>query len=799
MAEDHRIALPLMNLTRRHVLSLLLTAPLAGHARAEGAVELTKARENRLQKYLPKVLVKMQKREPVFAVVCGDEISSFFQPGKPRSDSDHLMAWHSHFLDRLGSPFSYHGGVTDLMASTFPSAPDPKFKERQEAYQLKRLEWEKTKKGPAPVPPGLPQNTSEYGVNDLLRLGTTGVVPINNKNSFFSRNFSTEGALALQALDPLSSLAFNIVPENMPDIVILAYGARDALENASLEAFRKSLEQAVAICRQRGADVLLAGPPPALDEADERSAIGRARPWAAVMREVAEAAGVYFADLGAVAMHRPSDLMNRTPEGAFRSAAESLRPAFHHGAGLQDALHPNAAAHRRMGMLAADWLLDGEPALPWQIVSAEMDLALDPAGGGTLNIRVENRTDEEQTLSVSPLRFTGWVTRPREPDRFYTFRKQSTKDGAVFPRRKFTFVLQPTTTAALPGRNEAPPPHEEFVRGSILVCDDQFQHLVDIKARILPLALLWPEERTDNAASEHLLKCSLLNTGKEDIDATLTLEWLGQKTPLSPVSVAAGESQPLLIKLPLPPVDSAFRFSGEAIIHVTRGTHTWKFQRRIEGIRHTGLNEKLPLVPVAQWRSTPQAPPDPQTIQLTADANLSGLFLTIDVPASITSDDVANRPWGRLEIQIDGRKAGENGTLGCVGTLIVEIPRGDSANPLPLQPVRPAVFGSGYMHPYDETRSFICKAKFQQAGGRRITFNMARSILVHHGWSLDGGGQNDFGFNVRLMLCDGNAGGFTAARTWALAAGSFPAADARSLTVMELRNKPAARWSLRIC
>ncbi len=789
-----------MDFTRRHVLAALLALPCARTAHGAGADAsggahdelLTKEQEARLKKFLPRTWPKLKEREPVFVGVCGDEISAFYQPGGVPGRASHLMAWYAHFLDRLGAPFFYHGGVVDLNPPT--EADRQALKKQWEEYRKLRAEWEKKRKGDPPKLPGLPAGDAlapsrELGTNDILRLTQLPEDNPYTPSTFFADNYCETGAVGVQVFDPLMSNVFRTAET---DLVVIAFGARDALAGASLATFRTALETAVAECRKKGADVILAGPPPALDEADERAAIGRSRPWAAVAREVAQAAGVFFADLGAAAVYQPSDLMNRTVKSSFRAAMEPVRRMFDHGSKVQDGLHPNAAAHLRMGETAAEWLLNGEPVRSFDL-SGEFDSGGGPNGEAVLTLRAARVTaDQPLTLAICPLRFNGWSVKPGSLDRVHTFQPGR---GA----RLFRYEMVPNA--------EPPQGSEEFLRGSAIVSDDDAQHLVDVKVRMRPLAMLWPEQRVDGASGDCLLKCTLVNTGTSDLDLSLTLEWLGKQTALPAVKVGAGEHLAMPLRFPLPPVESAFRFKGTLVVNAASGGRTWKFTRRVEGTRHAGLHQRLPLVPLVHWRDNPT--PEDAAVSgaaVTIQAHPSGIFYLIDVPADTVSAALEGRPWGRLEVQMDGRPAGENGTLGCAGRVVIEIPHESGRGH--ILPVRPYAFGRFYPYNYEEggdvlfrtdaTRGFRSKVTVQPDGGRRIEFNMTRAFLPAHGWSLDGAGQSDLGINLRLYLQDAATGGFSEAKTLVLASSSFPSADARSLTHLELRSNPAARWSLRI-
>jgi hypothetical protein len=130
-----------------------------------------------------------------------------------------------------------------------------------------------------------------------------------------------------------------------------------------------------------------------------------------------------------------------------------------------------------------------------------------------------------------------------------------------------------------------------------------------------------------------------------------------------------------------------------------------------------------------------------------------------------------------------------------VSSVVVEIPHESGRGH--ILPVSPFAFGRFYPSLYDPD-GFRAPVTVLPDGGRRIEFNMARKFLPGHGWSLDGSGQSDLGINVRLFLYDAKSGAFSEAKTFVLTASGFSPADARSLTLLELRSKPAERWSLRI-
>ena len=776
-----------MVVSRREMIASLLAVvpsvllPVPGRAREP----LTAAEGERLGKLIPRTYAKLQRREPLYVAVFGDDVSTFHQPSPVEGSYDAALAWHGRFLDRLGGDFHYHGGVTDLDPVSAVKRADADIVRQWQEYRALVVAREKSGKGPEPALPGAIGAQKEapqavFSVNDLLRRGLPPSRRPVSASAIFVRNYSRDGAVAVQAMEPLTSEVFLSEAGAETDLVLLSCGGRDALAGASLASFREAMERAVAYCREKGADVVLAAVPPSLEGGDPRVTLGRARPYAAVLREIAETAGVFFADLGNALVRRPSDLINLNARDAFAAALDVLRPHFDHP-GIEPAgvsWHPNGAAHRRMGDTVADWLVRGEP-VPQLEVSAFLDLTAGPVGEAVLTLRLFNAGKVPVSAVVSPLVMTGHRV------------KEGAADAAVVVGPGKAKRLAVPVVRVDGGR---PPGDEARVRGSVLLSDDGFLQFADFAAPVQPVSVLWPEEREDGVEGDCLVKAQVVNTGTVTIDAVAKVFWRGQETVVA-VKAEPGATVPLPLRLALPDPGESFRFREDVRVEIPVGDRLLGWVRTIEGVRHAGLNQRLPLAPLGPESAKAAGEGAAGFGSVSVQADLEGIYFIVEVPPEIVSDEVEGKPWGALEIQIDGRGEVANGTFGCIGKIAMDIPRADG--PVKVKSVPPAVFGEGYAYQYHPD-SFRAKAETRPDGARRIEFTMKRGNLVHHEWSLDGAGQSDFGINVRLFLCDVRGGGPSVLRAGVLAESGFPVYDGRGLTLFELRANPAKRWSVRI-
>ncbi|RYD34324.1 MAG: hypothetical protein EOP86_11235 [Verrucomicrobiaceae bacterium] len=776
---------------RRSLISVFALAVvwLGGLPMVKAQDHLTPEQTARLKKYLPRTYAKLQRREPVRVVVTGDSISTFYQPeGVPRYDSG--MAWEGRLLSRLSGYFSYHDTVFDVEPSAEITASRRKAGSEWTHYRNSLAAWERSRKGAPPEAPDTfrfhadsdSSNPVAMKVGELVRRGLPADQQPEEGAAIWIYNFARDGAQAPQVLETLATDAFPAAPAAGPDLVTICYGMNDAIAGNPLSAYRTFLEQAVRICQARGADVLLATPPVSCDPANPRESLGRARPYAAVAREVAEAAGVFCVDLGAANVWAPSDLFRLTADEAFPAAFGLVRRQFVYSAGPPETLHPNSAATLRMGDLAAQELLGRQTLRGPVEVTATLDMAKGGKTDGTeaeLEVRLMNPAGGRRAAVASLLSLPGWRVKSGPSDFYFDLEPQKAK------RVKIPMVRAANARSGSNG---------SFTRGSLLLSDTDTQQLVDLKIREQPLTLTWPEGRMDKATGEVSISGILTNTGDAPVNGTAKVLWMGHESEVR-VSLEPGKNMTIPMRLVMPDSEKQVRFLETVAVSMDLGGLMARFEHRVEGIRYAGLEQKLPMIPLGKWSApAPDNDPEAAGAWLTIQADTTGIWFYIEAPSSVMPPRQDNQPWGTVEVQMDGRKSGENGTAGFVDRLTADVPWEDGE--VPIRPVRPAVFGNGYNFNY-RPGSFRSSVQTRADGGRRVLVAVMRSNLALHEWDLDGYGQNTLGFNVRLNVRD-SAGGLNPAWSSAVAASDFSMFDARGLTVLELSRRPSPWWSLRI-
>lgn len=754
---------------------LLLTFSPGLSAAAPG--RLSPEEENRLTKVLPKTMAKLQRRELVRVVSVGDSISTFYQPqGFPRYDA--AMSWQGRLMNRLGGYFFYHGIVeVDPHREITTSQKEATVAWARFAAEMEV--WQRTRKGSAPQEPDALRFRADLEspvamrVPELMRRGVPGVQQTVPGTAIQIHNLARDGAHAPQAMEALTTEAFPAPPLPPPDLITICYGVNDAIGGVSLEGYRGFLTKAVEYSLKRGAEVLLAAPPVSFDPAVPRLSLGRTRPYAQVALEVAQTTGAAFVDLGAALVEAPSDLASLTVSDAFTAAIVPVGRDFTYRSDAPDTLHPNAAATQRIGEHAARQLTDGLASGPIAVTGG---LEITGPEEAMAALRISNPTAEARTVVISPLSFTGWQTKPGTPDALFNL-----------PPGKVRRYNIPLITA--PG---GPAPDLGLVRGSLIVSDDDRQQITDLALPVLPAVLTWPEGRFDGASGELLLAATLSNQGFEAIEGTASIQWQGRNQDI-PIKLAPRQKMPLPVRLALPDPAASPRFQDTVVVALTLPDRTLRFIRHLEGVRHIGLEQRFPLM-APGLLSDNKPVPEPDT-WVTPFADARGVYFIVDVPNSSSAALPAGMPWGSIEVQLDGRKAGENGTAGFIDRIAAPLPAADGA--VALRKVRPAVFGEGYNFDYHPD-GFRLSASTRADGSRRIECNIARVNLAAHEWSLDGSGQSTLGINLRLVRNDPTTGQPDSTATRVITATPFGTTDARSLTVLELSRTPAPRWSLRV-
>lgn len=309
--------------------------------------DLTRAQQERMQKYLPKAYPKLAHRDAFHVVVIGDEILGM--AGRNEDSGNMLKAWPVQFLNEISSQFLYTGGVRLIK----PAAGKPA---KEQAQQM----------GPEITVRGLPRD---------------------------------EG-LMTQAMQTLTTYGF----ENPPDLVIISFGVHDSESSQDLGTYARALQQVIETVRAKGADLILVGPTLTAGSAGINS-LGSTRAFSSTMREAADSAGILFADPGDLNPLVKLDPKTLEPEHLYDDVLKQYR-RFFISTGGEDNLHPTAELHRLVGRQMFEIATDGAQAAPWKLTAGSA--TFDKAGHFSLTTEIENPGKTPLTLIASALETARW-------------------------------------------------------------------------------------------------------------------------------------------------------------------------------------------------------------------------------------------------------------------------------------------------------------------------------------------------------------------------------------------------------
>lgn len=222
--------------------SLFLGLLLAIAAPEAGAYPLTLEQRERLKQYLPRTFPKLEDRAPIHVVALGDDVMGGYTPLPSAWESNNpLYSYCGSFLTHLAREFFYPGGVRLL---------NP--------------------------PQGGSAKLSEYLGDEIALENLTNI-----DGTVFDglRRVHTDALL------------------HDPDLVLVQYGIYDAFTFLSIDTYKRALQEIVETVRTARSDLILFSPP-MVNYGGGAMEWGIERPYATAAREVAEANGVLYIDLG---------------------------------------------------------------------------------------------------------------------------------------------------------------------------------------------------------------------------------------------------------------------------------------------------------------------------------------------------------------------------------------------------------------------------------------------------------------------------------------------------------------------
>ncbi len=656
--------------------------------------DLSPLQRDRWQQFLPQTLLKLTRRERVQIVVLGDAILDGAQVDEGADPL--LQSFAGVFANALATQFYYTGGVRVIRPGS-----DLRSK-----------------------------NSMVMGPEILLQpVRTASIV-------------SAASALATVGL------------QGQPDLVLVAHGLEDGVAGIAAADVALALRSLLDTARTNRIELIIAGPVPQAADPEEES-LALTRDVSSVMREFCAKEKLLFADLGDFSR------LIAPPDGTH--AAHLLFPALVQQ--YQSRLNsvpagavatPTAAMHAAMGRILMEDVMNGQPAVAWQLGAASA--TLEGQGRLQLEFQISNTSREALPITVLPLVPRGLKLKDANPElKLAAGAKQTVKVSYAI-----------TDTLQLPLR-------DGNMRLPVLVIAGKQARISDLVAPLRPCSVAWNVRTAFNQETEFSPDLEIENSTGAKLSAAWELSWDGKKQE-GKTTLDANGAETLKVALALPAGEKA-RFRQRLPLNFAMNANGVRqiFDRYLEITRNFGLKQPVPLT---------AADGESSAVTLRADADSMKLFLTLDLTGVDLADDASGKAWTCL-LNLDARSYGQRQMPGATAALRITGKAGDGA--AQIAPIAPWAFGSGYAAEFD-VQEIQAVLSSSASGTRRLTITLPKSYLYRHEWALENG-NSQLGINVRLT-----GGG----REYFLTRSARQGDDAESLSVLELTDKPTQRWTVRV-
>lgn len=705
---------------RLHFLFLVAILSL-GLAVQASAYPLSEEQLARLQSYIPNALAKLQRQEPVHIALLGDEVSR----AATRDDIDQnvLLSMHGHLLRGLEKEFYYTGGFRLL--NPIDGNPD-KLKDHQ-------------------------------------------------GEEFTFEHFTVAEATVLNSLQWLSTSAFMY----QPDLVLLNYGLNDALHNLTIDTFEKTLQQAIAICRQNGAEVILVGPT-LLRVEGKPSRWGLTRLYACAAKKVAKENRVMFLDPGqALGNTRAAPSRNDSAKNTAYVTDSLSMELFDYGSDIKEAKLINATAHQKAGRGIFEQFLNGTP-----LTDYSTEATLVQAAPNTLEARIKltNNGDETRLGTLSPLDI-GQSWQPTEEFFPIEISPGGTQEFVVaYERLNSTESHQRGNGLTLPV--------------SFLLSDLDRTQLIDLEAELSPISVIWDLEPRQSRGSSFPLKFRITNPSDKEVTGSYELNYSKQRAR-GTFQLGPGKAKDFSAQCGLPRDSNVMRSLESVVLKIECGRHSFVFDRKLEAIRNLSLASPVALSRLDEYTPGTMGPVrrDQPSILLNTTADQDRISFSFDVNGvRLESSDRSDSLL--LDLGLDARPKDEVHLLGFIQPLRFRFSLDQEAGV--LEAIPQAAFGNGYGKIVDP--QYIESSLLKNSGREDsyvVNVSIPRSFLYRHDWKL-GSPMCQIGLSadLRFLRANTETGEFEYPlnQTWVLNGTTSHPTDPRSLVLMELRTRQPIGW-----
>lgn len=739
-----------MRLFAALLVSLLLFSIFASDVSAD--YPLTLDQRKRFDQYLPRCFAKLEARDPVHVIGLGDSLMGGYVPidSSDGEKGNPLYSFSGHFLSQLAREFFYPGGVRLLNPA------------RGLSSKLTDLYGD------------------EITYEDLTIIDGT----------------------ALDGLRRATTDAFL----HEPDLVMVQFGTYDAFQRISIDVFKRSLQEIIDAAKQNKSDIVLFSPG-LIHSGQGEIPWGIGRPYAVAAREVAQANGVLFIDIGKHMARKGGGVdPDNHPEAAMEIVGDRIARSFYFGPKMdeKELVHPNFDVQRFLGEVAFQELKDGPPDPLFTVAGIA---TYENAGLVKTVMSLRNQTNETQQGSVGALAVGGSFL---PVDGFQRFSVPANATTQLVFRYARPVVGKTRDGADLLFPIE---PGDDFCRLSYFIENSYESRLLDLPVRVGPVTALWKSRQFINVGDRIRIEWDLVNGTDKAISGTFQVgmaDRVGEPTNFS-VSPLGTKSVFSLFEFKNPAGDVA-QFQQDVWIQIDVDGKKIRFTREMEATKDLVLGEQMSMQP---WVSYGNASPvgdsraqirPPGKAAVRFDADESALYVVaglkdFDIP------DLGDKASLKARLFVDARPMNEVRNFGVVEPIEVYTRGQDGPGTTPSVPL--GCFGNGYNMILDP-RGITSVLTTGSDGSRLLEIRVPRSYLHRHEWEL-GSLDSLLGVRLELTVADSRPDApepfpsenrfETSSPTFAhegAAIYGFGVNDARSLSTLRLSRQPVKSWSVQI-
>lgn len=735
----------------RNFAALILPGLLLVLAASDlGAYPLSLEQRERLKKFTPRSFLKLEAREPVHAVILGDDVMGGFTPLPSAWENNNpLYSYAGVFLGQLAREFFYPGSIRLL------NPPD-----------------------------GGTAKLTEY---------------LGDEITF--ENLTRVDGTALDGLRHATTDAFL----HDPDLVLVQFGIYDAFGFLSIDTYKQALQGIIDAAVKSKSDIIVFGPG-LVNYGGGAMEWGVDRPYATAAREICSANGVLFIDLGLHLSRFGGGVDPAThPAAAMEIVGDRLSRIFNFGPQLttRERVHPSLKTHQFLGESAFNDLMNGPPASDFSYTAVAN---YESSGMVVVSMVLRNQTEETKNGSIGALAVGASMLPTESAQRFTISPRGATQVSFRYQRH---VVGKGRDGADLFFPME---PGDEFGRFSFFLEDSIGSQVVDVPVRLGPVSAIWNSRQFVNVSDKMRIEWDLVNGSDKSISGNFQVgmaDRIGEPTTFS-ISPLGTKTVFSLFDFKAP--EGVSLFQQDLWIQLDVDGTVVRFSREMEASRDLILGEEMVMKSWGDYAN--EAPAiegvakkrSSQAAKVRFDADADALYVVATLEG-ITLPNLGDRAALQARLFLDARPAGEVRTFGVVEP--VEIYTKGSDGPGYTPEVRLGSFGNGYdmiLSPGGITSVL----KTDPAGARVLEIRVPRSFLHRHEWALD---SSDSILGVRLEVTPADpspnapvpfptvnrfeTNSPTFAYEGRMVQG-FHENDARSLTTLRLSRQPVNSWSVRV-